>query len=240
LDGSIAVDDERVTGPTSELTWAGSSKLAKLRAHFGLPDAARKWRQLSREPGPWARVASHSKAGEPVYKLVTQVRWDKTKRVLVSITDFFCSGISGGAYWDMAPRARLESARGLLIYVPWMYTSMIPDLKGLHLTIDSWRPNRDEDGWHQTSGHFEPKIDDGVVEAVAAPVLVQAVPWLGQDLRALGELTDSAVAPCIQVCPTTMAAAGFIFGDASGMGFGRIFGALGWEGIWQLLQMGRA
>jgi hypothetical protein len=27
--------------------------------------------------------------GEPVYKLVTQVRWDKTKRVLASITALF-------------------------------------------------------------------------------------------------------------------------------------------------------
>ena len=38
VDGTVAVDvhsyvdDERVTGPTRELTWAGSSKLAKLRA----------------------------------------------------------------------------------------------------------------------------------------------------------------------------------------------------------------
>jgi hypothetical protein len=104
---------------------------------------------------------------------------------------------------------------------------MIPVLKGLHLTIDSWRPNRDEDGWHQTSGHFEPKTNNRVVEAVAAPVLVQAVAWLGQDLRALGELTDSAVALRVQVCPTAMAAAGFISGDASGMGFGQSLWLMG-------------
>jgi hypothetical protein len=58
-------------------------------------------------------------------------------------------------------------------------------------------------------------------------VLVHAVPWLGQDLRALGELTDSAVAPCIQVSPTTMAAAGFISGDASGMDFGQSLWLIG-------------
>jgi hypothetical protein len=116
--------------------------LAKLCAHFGLQDAARKWRERSREPGPWARVVSHSKAGELVHKLVTQVRWDKMQHVLAAIMDFFCSGISGRAHWDMAPWAHLESAQGLLIYVPRMYTSMIPDLKGLHLTIDSRQPNR--------------------------------------------------------------------------------------------------
>jgi hypothetical protein len=76
-DGSIAVDvhsyvdDERVTGPTSERTWAGSSKLAKLHVHFGLQDAAQKRREPSWEPGPWAEVVAHSKVGEPVYKLVT-------------------------------------------------------------------------------------------------------------------------------------------------------------------------
>jgi len=39
--------------------------------------AARKWREPSWEPGPWARVVSHSKAGELVHKLVTQVLGDK-------------------------------------------------------------------------------------------------------------------------------------------------------------------
>jgi hypothetical protein len=45
-DGQIAtdihsyVDDERVMAPTREVTWAGSSKLAKLWAYLGLQDAA--------------------------------------------------------------------------------------------------------------------------------------------------------------------------------------------------------
>ena len=60
--------------------------LAKLCTHFGLQDAARKWREPRQEPGPWARVVSHSKAGEPVHKLVTQVLGDKTKHVLALIT----------------------------------------------------------------------------------------------------------------------------------------------------------
>jgi hypothetical protein len=73
VDVHSNVDDERVTGPTSELTWQGSSKLAKLRAHLGLQDAAQKRREPSQEPGPWAGVVANSKAGEPIYKLVTQV-----------------------------------------------------------------------------------------------------------------------------------------------------------------------
>jgi hypothetical protein len=101
-DGRIAVDvhsyvdDERVTGPTSELTWAGSSKLAKLRAHLGLQDAARKRREPSQAPGPWAGVVTHSNSGEPIYKLVTQVRWDKTKRILGTIRELFDKGLAEG------------------------------------------------------------------------------------------------------------------------------------------------
>jgi hypothetical protein len=27
------------------------------------------------------------------------------------------------------------------------YPSMVPYLKGIHQTLDSWRPHRDKDGW---------------------------------------------------------------------------------------------
>jgi hypothetical protein len=72
---------------------------------------------------------------------------------------------------------------------------MILFLKGLHLTIDSWRSSRDADGWRQTSGNFEPKLDDGVAKGLAAPDFVQAVRRLENDFCALGELTDLAEPP---------------------------------------------
>jgi hypothetical protein len=164
---------------------------------------------------------AHSKVGGPVYKLVTQVQWDKTKNVLALITALlFAHGSQVRRAGVWLPRAPLESAQGFLIYVSRTYTSMIPFLKGLHLTIDSWRTNPDDDGWRRT-GHFEPKIKDGVVEALNAPPLVQAVPWLGNDLHALGELMASAEPPHVLVLPIATAAAGFMFGDASRMGFGQ-------------------
>jgi hypothetical protein len=32
---------------------------------------------------------------------------------------------------------------------------MVPYLKGLHLTIDSWRSKRDPDGWRRTNAQME-------------------------------------------------------------------------------------
>jgi hypothetical protein len=51
-----------------------------------------------------------------------------------------------------APRGQMlhktaESFRGFLVYVAHTYTAMVPYLKGIHLSLDSWRANRDEDGW---------------------------------------------------------------------------------------------
>lgn len=70
MDVHSYIDDERVTEPNRELTWKGSSKLAKMRAYLGLQDAAQKQREPSQEPGPWAGMVVHSVGGEPAYKLI--------------------------------------------------------------------------------------------------------------------------------------------------------------------------
>lgn len=94
-DGSITadvhsyVDNKCMTRPSLEETWQASSKLAKLRAHLGLQDVARKRREPSQEPGPWAGVVAHSKPGEPVYKLITQLWWNKTQWLLSKVKGLF-------------------------------------------------------------------------------------------------------------------------------------------------------
>jgi hypothetical protein len=45
------------------------------------------------------------------------------------------------------PHKELESCRGFLVYVTRTYGAMVPYLKGVHHTLDSWRPERDVDGW---------------------------------------------------------------------------------------------
>jgi hypothetical protein len=41
----------------------------------------------------------------------------------------------------------LESYRGFLIYISRTYPSITPYLKGIHLTLDSWRLWRDDEAW---------------------------------------------------------------------------------------------
>lgn len=41
----------------------------------------------------------------------------------------------------------LLSDRGFLVYVTRAYPSLIPNIKGFHLTVEMWKGNRDEEGW---------------------------------------------------------------------------------------------
>ncbi|KAL7576144.1 hypothetical protein ACA910_004804 [Epithemia clementina (nom. ined.)] len=136
-DGVIAadvhpyVDDMRETGPTEEDAWKAASKIAKTAAYFGLQDAARKRRPPSTTPGAWAGAVIES-TSEGVYKLVSQERWEKVRSHISMLRDWADS---------KAPinRKALERIRGYLVYVSLTYGMMVPYLKGLHLTLKSWR-----------------------------------------------------------------------------------------------------
>lgn len=45
---------------------------------------------------------------------------------------------------------KLQSDRGFLIYVARSYPAMVPYLKGIHLTLSGYLPDRDKDGWKVT------------------------------------------------------------------------------------------
>jgi ligand-binding SRPBCC domain-containing protein len=53
------VDDERVVGPTEELTWQASHVLASKQSYLGIQDAARKARPCSQTTGAWAGAIVH-------------------------------------------------------------------------------------------------------------------------------------------------------------------------------------
>jgi hypothetical protein len=81
-------------------------------------------------------------------------------------------------------KLRLEQIRGFLIYSTRTYPCMMPYLIGFHMTIDSWRPNRREDGWRfsmselkfQARAMEEDGEDIDASEYPEAPVRVQAAP----------------------------------------------------------------
>ena len=98
---------------------------------------------------------------------------------------------------DFLPHKQSERIRGFLIYVSRTYKSIVPFLKGLHLTLDFWRPNRDDDGW-RVKANADPD-DTAVTENHKAPRFVKVAPRLKADVRVLMDLTAFEEAPAINV-----------------------------------------
>ena len=138
-----------------------------------------------------------------------------------------------------------ESDLGFLIYVSRTFPSMKPYLKGFHLTLHGWRPDRDEEGWKVADRQVELAREEWPEEMVAmkdeesaagVPSRVKAVPRLKDDLRALAELTESVTPPLRLVRPRSVCSVRYGFGDASGSGFGSTFSSPGVilyrHGVW--------
>lgn len=100
------------------------------------------------------------------------------------------------------------------MYVSRTYSAMVPYLKGLHLTLDSWRPDRDEDGWRTTNTvekrfTWNPKTK--------RPQFVRMVPRFKGDVKMLINLTHHKDPPKVPTRPTAHAAT-YLVGDVSGAG----------------------
>ena len=95
--------------------------------------------------------------------------------------------------------------------------------KGLHLTIDGWRSDRDEEGWKTATDHIRRK-EPGDCKNLSHdyPKSVKAVPRLKNDVRALMEMTKAEKPPVIVINTPKLYIAKYGFGDASGGGFGTI------------------
>ncbi|KAL7570936.1 hypothetical protein ACA910_002568 [Epithemia clementina (nom. ined.)] len=123
-------------------------------------------------------------------------------------------------------RKALERICGFLVYVSLTYGMMVPYLKGLHLTLQSWHPDRDVDGWRMTPQEWSVflKNNEGDVHYDGGnddpPHFVTAVPRFKEDVHALATLTTSRPPPPILVQPNGLGTAAMMFGDESGTGFG--------------------
>jgi hypothetical protein len=109
----------------------------------------------------------------------------------------------------------LLSDRGCLIYVARVFPGMRPYLKGIHLTVDSWRDGRvEEEGWKDRAwcgSEDEPgKVQPEALEFVKG---VKTLLWDPTALRIL----FSADHPAVRVIRPTGVIYGF--GDASGSDF---------------------
>ena len=223
------VDDLRASGYDRENGWQVARQIVARLQYLGIQDAARKRRPSSQSGGAWAGTIFEI-TSESICKTVSQEKWDKGKRIILGLAE----SCNDPANPPSLGHKDLESKRGFLVHLAMTFTNIIPFLKGLHLTIDSWRPLRDDDGWKFSHKDIrlwmEHKLGDGVTEDevyellnVGAPGEVVPVQRLFEDLVFLAQFFKSDSPPRVMVRSRLLFLIVYGFGDASGKGFGSTF-----------------
>jgi hypothetical protein len=169
-------------------------------------------------PGPWAGSIVHTTA-DSVMLSISQERWTKAKAMISWVKDCCNNGTE-------IDHKTLESYRGYLIYISRTYPSINPYLKGIHLTLDSWRPWRGKDAWKMSISEIRSALHehgyntDSWVATSKPPLKVHIAPRLYSDIKALESLFHPDSPPYRLVRPSKTTIATYMFGDASGAGFG--------------------
>ena len=73
--------------------------------------------------------------------MTSEEKWRKLKALLKKWSDLLEAGETELAHKE------LLSDQGFLVYVTRTYPTMVPYLKGFHLTIEMWRGGRTEEGY---------------------------------------------------------------------------------------------
>jgi hypothetical protein len=165
----ICVDDVRLTGNSAKKCDAASRRAGSVVNDLGVQDAPRKKRFGEQEAGAWAGSVAETD-GEGVCVTVSQEKWDKSKRCIGDIVEEL-------SRTSVLNHKDLERKRGFLIYVTRACPAMVPHLKGVHQTLETWRPNRDASGWKRKALRV-PDPTMAAAHAEGPPKFVEAAPRL--------------------------------------------------------------
>lgn len=111
-------------------------------------------------PGPWARLIVVSTA-TGVYVTISLERWTKAKGTIQWISEASKLG-------KEINFKTLERYRGYLIYISQTYPTITPFLKGIHLTLDSWRHWWDGESWEMSMADIRSALTEKSMRTTAS------------------------------------------------------------------------
>ena len=137
------VDDLRTIGACFALVQCATHRVETMMGYLGLQDATRKRRPNSQTPGEWTGSKSVAIPKVGLFVTVSQKKWDKARGIIASLLDDFESETALREF----NLKELEQKVGFLVHLAMAYPLMLPFLRGLYLTMNSWRNGRDANGW---------------------------------------------------------------------------------------------
>jgi hypothetical protein len=219
------VDDLRTIGATWSLVQRVTHRVETMMGYLGLQDATRKRRPNSRNPGEWTGSKSICIPGTGLFVTVSQKKWDKAQTILNDLLSQYSSPLSLPEF----NLKDLERKVGFLVHLAMAYPLMLPFLRGFYLTMNSWRGGRDSLGWKLPARAYASMMSEmrgsgswpGPTRSkTRGPEKVTASPLLYEQLCALSKLFESSEPTLRLIRGASIYEACYVFGDASGEGFG--------------------
>ena len=209
------VDDARIISSSLPGCVRAGHKFATTMCYLGIQVAARKVHPPSHLPGAWAgAVALVGPAGVGVTCLPE--KWVKAQTIIQDTLEEVKSG-------GLLNHKILEQRRGFLNHIQRVFPAMTPFLKGFHLTLDGWRPGRDEDMWKLRRPLEELDWNHLLLPSADPPEYVTPAPRLLDDLHALSVMFRGDYPTIRMLRPSRTGVAVYGIGDASGAGYGSAF-----------------
>ncbi len=165
-DGLIAAfivsyfDDGRVAAPLKTLAEQALRRATSELQYLGNQDAARKRRPVSLRPGAWAGSVTYADQ-HAARKLISQKKWDRTKSDLCWFDDHVQNGLP-------MDRKTFRSKTGYLLHVMDTYDVGVPYLQGFFLSLNSWRRDRDCEGYRVKTAGSQSDRDTALEEDAEA------------------------------------------------------------------------
>ena len=231
-DCKFFCDDFRVIGLTKELTKAATHRLETTMSYLGIQDATRKRRAITQTPGEWTGSIVLSVKDVGVFVTVSKKKWNRARTII----DKWAALLNKSEELPMLTHSELESDVGFLIHLSMSYPMIKPFLRGFYLTLNSWREGRDRDGWKMSEKTYNLYLElsrrredcDNCFDTLGVPSKdneevpkrVRAKVLMKEHLHVLVDMFTSEEPVLRLVRGSAILEALYIFGDASGLGFG--------------------
>ena len=227
-DYKFFCDDFRVIGPNEDLTRQATHKLETTMAYLGIQDATRKRRKVTKRPGEWTGSILLTVDEVGLFATVSQQKWDRAKSIVNKWKERVLSSKCKANYKE------LESDVGFLVHLAMTYSNIKPFLKGLYSTLNEWRKDRDDQGWkmsqkahdlflqlgRKAGDTYEHTDLSACTDNEQAPDFVNVVPLMVDHIKILNDMFQSDQLTLLLKRGFSHFEAMYIFGDASGLGFG--------------------
>jgi hypothetical protein len=143
-DGRIAVGCiaffyyDRIYAPENELAQRGIHQMCSSLQWLGNQETTRKRRSGGMRPAAWSGACVYTDQNL-ARKFLSQTKWEKLK---LCVKWFLYHAIKR----TVANRKMVLEKRGFMVYCGCTYDLIPPYLKGIHLSLEVWRPSKSVDG----------------------------------------------------------------------------------------------